>query len=52
MEAAPPPPVQMMQMLSGFQISQGLYVTAKLGIADQLLDGPRVGGRHRRRSRC
>jgi O-methyltransferase domain/Dimerisation domain len=41
MEAAPPPPVQMMQMLAGFQISQGLFVAAKLGIADQLLDGPR-----------
>ncbi len=41
MEAAPPPPVQMMQMLSGFQVSQGLYVAAKLGVADQLLDGPR-----------
>ena len=41
MEAAPPPPVQMIQMLAGFQISQALYVAAKLGVADQLLDGPR-----------
>ena len=41
MEAAPPPPVQMMQMLAGFQISQALYVAAKLGIADRLLNGPR-----------
>ena len=41
MEAAPPPPVQMIQMLTGFQISQALYVAAKLGVADQLLDGPR-----------
>jgi hypothetical protein len=41
MEAAPPPPVQMMQMLSGFQLSQALYVAAKLGIADRLLNGPR-----------
>jgi O-methyltransferase domain/Dimerisation domain len=41
MEAAPPPPVQMMQMLGGFQISQALYVVAKLGVADQLLEGPR-----------
>ena len=41
MEAAPPPPVQMIQMLSGFQISQALYVAAKLGVADQLVDGPR-----------
>ncbi len=44
MEAAPPPPVQMMQMLAGFQISQALYVAAKLGVADQLLDGPRSVG--------
>jgi hypothetical protein len=41
MEAAPPPPVQMMQMLAGFQISQALYVAARLGIADRLLNGPR-----------
>ena len=41
MEAAPPPPVQMMQMLAGFQISQALFVAAKLGLADQLIDGPR-----------
>jgi hypothetical protein len=41
MEAAPPPPVQMMQMLGGFQISQALYVVAKLGVADRLLEGPR-----------
>ena len=41
MEAAPPPPVQMIQMLAGFQISQALYVAAKLGVADQLVDGPR-----------
>jgi hypothetical protein len=31
----------MIQMLAGFQISQALYVAAKLGVADQLLDGPR-----------
>jgi hypothetical protein len=44
MEAAPPPPVQMLQMLTGFQISQALYVAARLGVADQLLDGPRSAG--------
>ncbi len=33
MEAAPPPPVQMMQMLAGFQISQALYVAAKLRLS-------------------
>src|SRR4051812_248055 len=36
-----PPPVQMVQMLAGFQLSQALYVTAKLGVADALRDGPR-----------
>jgi hypothetical protein len=41
MEDAPPPPVQMIQMLAGFQISQALYVAAKLGVADQLVEGPR-----------
>ena len=40
-EAAPPSPVQMLQMLGGFQISQALYVAAKLGVADRLVDGPR-----------
>jgi O-methyltransferase domain/Dimerisation domain len=36
-----PPPVVMVQMLSGFQLSQALYTVAKLGVADVLLDGPR-----------
>jgi hypothetical protein len=31
-------PAQMLQMLAGFQISQALYVVAKLGLAD----GPRT----------
>jgi hypothetical protein len=31
----------MLQMLAGFQISQALYVAAKLGVADRLVDGPR-----------
>ena len=35
-----PPPIQMVQLLSGFQVSQALYVAAKLGVADQLVDGP------------
>ncbi|HWF16763.1 MAG TPA: methyltransferase [Acidimicrobiales bacterium] len=38
---APPPPVQMIQLLSGFQVSQALYVAAKIGVADKLVDGPR-----------
>lgn len=36
----PPPPVQMVQLLSGFQVSQALYVAAKIGVADRLIDGP------------
>src|SRR5690242_19030210 len=37
--AAPPP--NLMQMASGFWISQSVYVAAKLGLADLLKDGPR-----------
>src|SRR5436305_462713 len=37
----PPPPVQMVQLLAGFQVSQALYAAAKLGLPDQLADGPR-----------
>ena len=40
METAPPP-VQMVQLLAGFQISQALYVAAKVGLPDQLSNGPR-----------
>lgn len=35
-----PPAVQMVQLLSGFQVSQALYVAAKIGVADRLIDGP------------
>lgn len=35
-----PPAVHMVQLLSGFQVSQALYVAAKIGIADRLVDGP------------
>jgi hypothetical protein len=38
---APPPPVQMVQLLAGFQVSQALYVAAKLDLATMLVDGPR-----------
>jgi hypothetical protein len=38
---APPPPVQMVQLLAGFQVSQALYVAAKLDVATLLVDGPR-----------
>ena len=37
---AHPPPVQMIQLLSGFQVSQALYVAARIGVADLLVDGP------------
>src|SRR4051794_32603514 len=37
----PPPPVQMVQMLAGFQVSQALYVIAKLDVAGRLVAGPR-----------
>src|SRR3954449_8154320 len=38
---APPPAVQMVQLLAGFQVSQALYAAAKVGLADALADGPR-----------
>jgi O-methyltransferase domain/Dimerisation domain len=40
MEALPPP-AQMNRMLTGYWISQALYVAAKVGIADLLMAGPR-----------
>jgi hypothetical protein len=36
-----PPPVQMVQMLAGFQVSQALYVAAKLDLGAILRAGPR-----------
>jgi hypothetical protein len=36
-----PPPAALLQMMTGYWVSQALYVTAKLGIADLLADGPR-----------
>jgi len=35
-----PPPVQMVQLLAGFQLSQALYAAAALGVADHLVAGP------------
>src|SRR5215831_19653090 len=35
-----PPPVQMTQLLAGFQLSQALYAAAVLGVADRLVAGP------------
>ena len=34
--------VGMLQMISGFWISRAIYIAAKLGIADQLRDGPKT----------
>lgn len=36
-----PPPLQMLQVMSGFWISRCVYIIAKLGIADLLKDGPK-----------
>src|SRR4051794_26541581 len=37
---SPPPPAILLQMITGYWVSQALYVAAKLGIADHLADGP------------
>src|SRR5438270_12970212 len=39
---APPPAVQMVQLLAGFQVSQALYAATKLGVPDALAHGPRT----------
>jgi len=36
-----PPPLQMLQLISGFWVSRCLYIAAKLGIPDLLKDGPK-----------
>jgi ubiquinone/menaquinone biosynthesis C-methylase UbiE len=36
-----PPPLQMLQLISGFWVSRCIYVVAKLGIPDLLKDGPK-----------
>src|SRR5688572_5543770 len=36
------PHEQMLRMISGYWISQAVYVAAKLGLADRLKDGPRT----------
>ena len=35
-------PATLLQMMTGYWTSQAVYVCAKLGIADQLVDGPRT----------
>lgn len=37
-----PPPVQMIQMITGFWVSQAVYVAAKLRLADLLKDQPQT----------
>ena len=36
-----PPPAILLRMMTGYWVSQALYVAAKLGLADLLVDGPR-----------
>jgi Dimerisation domain len=33
-------PMTLLQMMTGYRVSQALYVAAKLGVADLLADGP------------
>src|SRR5215469_2276593 len=37
-----PPQLALQQLIQGFQVTQGIYVAAKLGIADLLKDGSRT----------
>jgi len=37
-----PPPLQMLQLISGFWIARCVYIAAKLGIPDLLKDGPKT----------
>jgi hypothetical protein len=41
MQTEVPPPVAMLQLMSGFWISRCIYITAKLGLADLVKDGPK-----------
>lgn len=36
----PPPPVALLRMMTGYWVSQSIYVAAKLGIADLMTGGP------------
>ena len=38
---AVPPPVILLQMITGYRVSQAIYAGAKLGIADLLHNGPK-----------
>ena len=37
-----PPPIAMLQLISGFWISRGIYLTAKLSLADLVKDGAKT----------
>jgi hypothetical protein len=37
-----PPPIQMLQLISGFWIARCIYVFAKLGLADLIKDEPKT----------
>ncbi len=37
-----PPPVMMLQMISGFWISRAIYIVAKLGLADHMQEGAKT----------
>ena len=37
---AAPPQVTLLEMMTGYWVSQALYIVAKLGVADLLVDGP------------
>jgi ubiquinone/menaquinone biosynthesis C-methylase UbiE len=37
-----PPPLQMLQIISGFWVARCVYVFAKLGLADLIQDGPKT----------
>ena len=39
--APPPPPAILLDLMTGYQRAQAVYVAAKLGVADLLVDGPR-----------
>jgi ubiquinone/menaquinone biosynthesis C-methylase UbiE len=39
--AVPPPPVALLQLATGYMVSQAVYVAAKLGLADLVAAGPR-----------
>ncbi|HVT04923.1 MAG TPA: methyltransferase [Thermoanaerobaculia bacterium] len=41
-QAEIPPSVAMLQLISGFWISRAIYIAAKLGVADHLVDGPKT----------